>query len=675
MESATSKEQLLKALHPPAPESVVCCQCGRASAQLLNNGICAYHQDGQLIRRFYAKAESEDGRRIDTRTARLLSQETVQEEGTLGACKVIRALYESGTLQLRQEICACESGELVTRIALHSTAGQTATRFLAPVVTPYPGADEKPVFLSLDQKMLTVPYDNDMWSHYESAVPACGRRSYDVAALYDEQSGEGFVMGALDFSVWKNAIRWLHNDARGVMAYCGAADEGTHDVCPHGVVRGEWVESSRFVLFWSEEIRDGMERYGDLCARVSPPRTWKSQTVPFGWNSFSALGMGITLPHWQEAGEFIRRELPNFSDADGAAYINLDGAFGLDKDAIRKIICELHEKGQKAGWYAIPCNWFSFAGDMPAPGTDIPMKELFLRDHAGNLLPAIDNSQPLDVTHPQWETMARTMIRELVDLGVDYIKIDFLSHGSVEGAHYRADYTGRMALHHAYSVLSDELEKAEREIFVSLSIAPLFPAFLGHARRCCCDSFGHHEDVRYVLNALNFAWWTNGRLYRFNDPDHVALYHSVIDGRGATTENEARSRYYSAVISGTVMMLSDNYGPQGDPESIERARERARRIANNEAVNKVARLGRAFRPVYLRDGTTPFYTLCHEGRYYVAVFNFADRVCTLSFPAADGGLPEQGTLQELSTGARCAYHAEIRVTLESWDAAIYEIIF
>ena len=47
------------------------------------------------------------------------------------------------------------------------------------------------------------------------------------------------MLGALDFSVW-NAIRWLHNDARSIQAYCGAAGTGTHDVCPHGLVCGEW---------------------------------------------------------------------------------------------------------------------------------------------------------------------------------------------------------------------------------------------------------------------------------------------------------------------------------------------------------------------------------------------------------------------------------------------------
>ena len=62
-----------------------------------------------------------------------------------------------------------------------------------------------------------------------------------------------------------------------------------------------------------------------------------------------------------------------------------------------------------------------------------------------------------------------------------------------------------MALNRVYSIIDEEIAKCGKEIFISLSIAPLFPYFLGHARRCCCDSFGHYDDVRYVLNALNFA--------------------------------------------------------------------------------------------------------------------------------------------------------------------------
>ena len=243
----------------------------------------------------------------------------------------------------------------------------------------------------------------------------------------------------------------------------------------------------------------------------------------------------------------------------------------------------------------------------------------------------------------------------------------------MEGDHYLKNVTGRMALNRVYRLLQEEIDACGREIFVSLSIAPLFPYFLGNARRCCCDSFGHYDDVRYVLNALNFAWWTNGRIYRYNDPDHIPLYHSIIDGRGTTTEQEARSRYYSAVISGTVMMLSDNYGPEGDPQIIEECRRRARIFADDEAANRIARLGRAFVPVELGDGTTPFYTLSHEGRRYAAVFNFSPDRAVLSFDAARGSLPEKGSFRDIHGGEKTVYDGRISVTLDGRDAILLEV--
>lgn len=664
---------LLKALYKSAPQKVAGADAGAAGCMVLDDGYTVYEQDRERIIRFSSRAQVLDGRLIETTKAQRVSYQVTEKTDVLGSGKMITVVYEMNQLQLRQEVTVYEEGMMTVQIFLKDGTKETVTRFLAPFVTPYPQKEDKPLFLSLDQKMLTVPYDNDMWLRYESSVPACGRKSYDVTAVYDENSLEGLIIGALNFDVWKNAICWASHDARSLVAFCGAADEGTHDICPHTPVRGEWVASSGFVIFWSSDVRRGMERYGDLCKKIMPPRPWERGKVPFGWNSYSALAMGLRLSHWQEAGEFMRTELPEFCDEEGVVYVNLDGAFGLDEDEIRETVERMHGKGQKAGWYLNPCNWFAAGGAMGAEGTDVTMEDLFLKDLSGQVMPASDGTVPLDVTHSQWEVMARASVKRLVNLGMDYIKLDFLSHGAVEGAHYLSDYTGRMALNHAYRILSDEISRADREIFVSLSIAPLFPYFLGNARRCCCDTFGHHEDVRYVLNALNFAWWTNGRLYRYNDPDHIPLYLSVVDGREPTMEAEARSRYYASVISGTVMMLSDNYGPLGDEDIIEMSRKRAVQFANDKKINEIARWGKAFVPVELKDGTTPFYTLTHNERMFAAIFNFADKTQTLSFEAKQGNLPEQGFWQNLCGEGKTAYEGRISVTLDAYDAVLLEI--
>lgn len=646
---------------------------GRAGVQLLGSGAVYYLFQGEKVRPFHSRGEAEDGRTVDSRTAKAVSTQTRQIRDELGDGLLVQTVFRENGLELCRDIVLRETGALTVRLLIQDEKGKcVSTRFLAPLDAPYPDGDGKKLLLSLDQKMLLVPYDNDMWGRYESSVPQPGRASYDVTAIFDEDTFEGLVVGALDHDVWKNAVRWASHDARSFVAYSGAADGATHDCLPHGTVSGQQVASARFVLFWTKNVKDGMTRFGKLCTMVKPPRPWPGKAI-FGWNSYSALGMGLRLSHWEEAGDFIHGELPAFSDEDGVSYINLDAAFGLNRKEIRRIVQKLHARGQKAGWYAAPCICMPIMKMMPIPGTLTPLGKLVLKDGHGNELPPADGSLPLDVTHPLWEKYARSTIRDLLDLGMDYIKLDFLSHAGVEGAHYRKEYTGRMALNYAYDILADELRKGGREIFVSLSIAPLFPYSLGNARRCCCDSFGHIEDVRYVLNALNFGWWTNGTLYRYNDPDHLTLYHSVIDGRGVTSEAEAESRYLSGLISGTLMILSDNYGPEGNPEQVNAARVRTKVLANRSRLNEIARWGQAFVPVELRSDTTPFYTLSHEGRYFAAVFNFKPDRRILSFDPIRGGLPPKGRAEDLLHGTCLTYAGKVAFQLDGHAAALLEI--
>jgi len=665
---------ILERLLGASPPEVVQTEThGRATVELYDNGTFTYLVDGTLVQRGFSSAETTDGVRFDTRRAALLATNVVERSDALGAARVVTTEFSAGQLILAREIALYPGGELVIQIRLSSTDGVIETRHLAPYNTTYPGSEARPVFLSLDQKMLRVPYDNDMWGRYESAVPDPGRESYDVTAIYDPETFEGLVVGALDFDVWKNAIRWSGLGARSITAYSGAAGLGTHDIIQHRAVSGDSVASARFVIFWSDDIKRGMEHFADLCVALHPARPWANGTVPFGWNSYSGLGIKTTVESWAEAGDFIHEELTEYRGEDDVVYVNLDGAFGLDHDEVRATVERLHARGQKAGWYAAPCGGFPGLESRPVVGTDFVMGDLFLRDYNDQVMPVIDALVPLDVTHPGWETYARTTIRTILDLGFDYIKLDFLTHGGVEGAHHLEHFTGRMALDHAYTVISDEIDAAGREIFVSLSIAPLFPYFLGHARRASCDVFGRFDDVRYVLNSQNFSWWTSGRLYSFNDPDHTPLLASAVDGREPSSDNEARSRYIASVIGGTVMMLSDDFGPAGERQHTDLARERARRLANTASVNDVARIGRAFVPVDLADGTTPYYTLTHEGRHFMAVFNFDSTPRELSFDPQRGSLPTAGRLRNLYTGDESRYQDRVAVTLEGWDAALFEV--
>ena len=645
---------------------------GLTSIDFMEDGSVFYEYDGKKVHAFHSLARDISGREITTASAK---RESIRTEYISDSLRVT-ALYSSGDMRLTQQlILEKDSPWVIVSLTLSKRKGSVESNYLAPMDFIYPNSLCNPLFLSLDQKMLLVPYDNDMWVRYESAPLRPGRASYDITAVYDENSLNGLVIGALDFDTWKNAVKCSAFDARKYTAFSGAADECTHDRVPHGSITGKEVSASRFVLGWFEDIREGLEKYGSLAMQDKTPLRW-SHGVPFGWNSYSALAIGLTPEHLEKTADFFKNELTEFHSADGSTFINMDAAFGLSEKKLKEIRDNCRASNQHVGTYASPALTISMLDFLPMKGSPLKKRsDTVMKFPDGTPYGKIDSGVPIDITLPEVEKEIRLTLQDVVKKGYDYLKIDFLSHAAVEGTrHDPAVRTGRQALTRLYNIIDEELDpkKAGRDIFISLSIAPLFPAGFGHARRCCCDAFGHHEDVRYILNALNFAWWTSGTLYSFADPDHTVLYKSVVDGREATREAEARSRYNASVISGTVMLLSDNFGP-GEEMQVWQARERAKKLANNPELNAVARIGKPFRPVSLKDGTCNVYYLIHNGEKYLALFNFDNAEREAGIAPGEVSMPNSGTAENLNTGAVFSYSGRISVTLRPYDSALLRI--
>jgi alpha-galactosidase len=177
-----------------------------------------------------------------------------------------------------------------------------------------------------------------------------------------------------------------------------------------------------------------------------------------------------------------------------------------------------------------------------------------------------------------------------VRLGFDYIKLDFLTHGALEGDHYqKAITTGVQAYNLGMAHIRDLLapEKLGKAFLINLSIAPLFPHGHAHSRRISCDAFETIEDTEYMLNALTYGWWINNTLYRFNDPDHTVLYKSA--NQRAISEHEGRSRLNASVIAGTSLLMGDDYRVG---EAVRRTEEW---LANKEVI-ELAKAGVTFLP-------------------------------------------------------------------------------
>lgn len=474
-------------------------------------------------------------------------------------------------------------------------------------------------------RALFVPFDNDKWVRYASHAIPCSVQSYEVTAVYRPASRNGFVLGSVTHDTWKTGIAVEGTFAETVgriRIFGGAADLQTRDTVPHGTVRGKSLLSPTIFIGAFADYRDGLEAYGQANAALKPALLWDGG-VPMGWNSWSAVMSKLDFDVYMHTSDFFAKELQRngFADAEGSLYVNFDAfSDNLSKEELREAVKRVKNNGQKPGTYYTP---FAFWGSDPntlVEGTDgtVLYRDILIKDRAGNPLPKLDGAFAIDPSHPEALGRIKRRLESIIESGYDYLKMDFLTHGAMEGVHYDPDVrTGIQAYNIGMAFIQEMLspERISRPFLINLSIAPLFPNGYAHSRRVSCDAFGMITDTEYMLNALTYGWWINNSLYRFNDPDHVVLYKS--DNQRATTENEGRSRLNSAVIAGTSLLLGDDY-------RMEEAARRAKAWMTNKEVIALAKRGETFRPVEGRSGNKgeDLFVLSRESGTWVAAFNF-----------------------------------------------------
>lgn len=612
--------------------------------QCKKDGIFELLWDDVVVLSAYAKAYHVDGRAIDTRTAMLKKKELAQD----GKEQVFVFGAENG-LCLTERLVISESGAPVVSCSLSQEDGQEVeTNRLLPLVAEGLGDQAPKIWKSIWSKMLLVPYDNTMWLRYEAQPLRPGRKSYDLTVLFQEDSREGLLIGAADFSVWKNAIICSGTDAKSLWVQCGIADEGTHDCIPHGSMKGKTVDSSRFYILYGQDYRRILETYGDLLAAERNCLAW-TEGVPFGFNSWAGLAFRLNADNYQKTGRFVRDSLqPAGYENNGCTYINLDAGWNvIPEETLVALVKELHENSQKAGIYDSPFAFFGKDPEQEIPGAlGHCYEEILLKDNKGVPVTRVDGAIPFDVTHPIWKQQMEWKLSRFVKWDFDYVKLDFMTHGGMEGCHHDPSVrTGRQAITEGYRFISQYLtkERIGKPFFISFSIAPLFPCGYSHARRFSCDAFGTNEDVEYVLNAQTYAWWQNGRLYQFNDPDHICLLKGVFTERDSL-EGEARARYTSAVIAGTVMMLSDDYER---PE----ARRRAKLLATNREINAIAVSKVSFCPVEAEGASASHaFTAVIDGKQYLALFHWKEGCEVVQVNCKRAGIRQGICYQELWSG-------------------------
>jgi alpha-galactosidase len=546
----------------------------------------------------------------------------------------------------------------LTQVVIRCPGG-ASSNYMAPLAT------EAPLdFPGADNRALIVPFDNDMWIRYNAQPFGEPAMSYEAAAFYSAADRSGLVLGSITHDTWKTGISSTSTThaLTGLQVFGGGASKITHDVLPHGTVQGESIASPLVFAGRFSDWRDGLEAFGSANALLAPLRPW-SHGVPFGWNSWGKLQRKINYQKAVEVSDFfVEHLLPQGFQDQGTVYIGLDGSWeqNLTDAQAAEFVAHCSANHQLAAAYFRPFRSFRETDDTPVEGTDGKYKYRDIYLYAHGKKESFDNGTALDPTHPGTQARLRWYVDRFKKLGFSYVKADFMTHGAVEAdRHYDPKVTTGME---AYTIglkkLSDALGP---DIYLDLSIAPLFPAMYADSRRISCDTFGGIGETQYELNSLTFGWWLD-RVYDFNDPDHMVL--------GGHSEGENRARVTSAAITG-LFYSGDDLSAGGDPV----AKMRVEKFLTNADIDQLAREGRSFRPVEgnCGDRASALFMRRDADAIYVAAFNFEKAPATLTIDFSRLGIDAHGPVhvKELWSGTESDASDSMLVHLDATNAAVY----
>ncbi len=308
--------------------------------------------------------------------------------------------------------------------------------------------------------------------------------------------------------------------------------------------------------------------------------------------------------------------------------MNLDsyGTYNLSSQQLQSFASHCHANGQKAGIYFTPFTYWgtlSQSSNQIVPGSGYNYSDILLRDTNGNAI-SYDGALALDPTHLGTKEMILNQISGFIADGFDYLKADFLSHGALEGVHYDTTVTTGIA---AYNQgMQFLLNQVGGKMFISESIAPLFPYQYGDGRRIACDAYTSFiSNTEYTMNSVTYGWWL-GRLYQFNDPDFM-----VFDN--GPNGNEDQSRLINCAITGVFL--------NGSLLTNSASVALAQTYLTNAAIDDVARVGQTFTPVEGNTGSTAANIFVRQDgiTWCVAVFNYTSSFTNETVNLSRAGLP------------------------------------
>jgi alpha-galactosidase len=583
---------------------------------------------------------------------------------TVSSNTVVVTSTTSNLPEMIQTFIFDQNDSFLTSVSM-SASTNLQSNWMSPLVVDTQG------FLNIgitnDNRALFVPFDNDGFVSYNSEPMNGSDTGNEVGAFYDNVSRNGLVVGSVTHDKWKTGIWWSgsNNEITQMHAFGGVTNYWTWDVMPHGPVIGTVITSPVIFVGFGDDWRTTMENFADENELYAPMLPW-TNGVPFGWNSWGVTNYQTQISYNAAiaVSDSIHTNLQPYGFTNGGTvYVNLDSYWdNLNNSQLQSFVSHCHANGQKAGVYWTPFAYWGTlnqASNQVVPNSSYMYSDILLRTSTGAGI-STDGGYAIDPTHPGTQALIRYQINIFTNDDFDFIKLDFLSHGSREGVHYNSSMTtGIEAYNEGMQYLFNQISGT---MFISESIAPIFPYQYAHSRRIACDAYTSEiGNTLYTMNSVSLGWWISGRLYQYNDPDDM-----VFDN-GPTT-NEAQSRLISCAITGLYL----NGSILTNAASI----AEAQLCLTNTAINTVARVGQTFRPVDGATGTGAGNIFVRQDgeTWCLAVFNYTGSASNETVNLNSAGLPPETFIAtNLWDGTTSLATNTLNVSLNAGQAKLFRL--
>lgn len=569
--------------------------------------------------------------------------------------------HAAGLPDMTQYFTLDQNDSFLTSVSM--SGPNASANWMGPVVVNTAGGVD--IGSYNDDRALFVPFDNDGFVRFNAMSINSSTVSYEVGAFYDNTTRNGLIVGSVTHDVWKSGVYFSgsNNKLNQMNVFGGATSPW--DVLPHGFVTGNVISSPTMFVGFGNDWRTVMENYAAENAEFTPPLVW-TNGVPFGWNSWGVTNYESQISYAAAiaVSDSIHTNLQPYGFTNqGTVYVNLDsyGTYNLSASQLQNFASHCQANGQKAGIYFTPFTyWGTLAqsSNQVVPGSGYDYSDILLRDPNGNAI-SYDGALAIDPTHPGTKAMILNQISGFIADGFDYLKADFLSHGALEGVHYDTNVTTGVA---AYNQgMQFLLNQVAGKMFISESIAPLFPYQYGDSRRIACDAYTSLiSNTEYTMNSVTYGWWLND-LYPFNDPDLM-----VFDN--GPNSNEDQSRLINCAIAGVFL----NGSILTNSASIALAQT----YLTNAAIDAVARTGRTFTPVEGNTGSSAANIFMRQDgiTWCIAVFNYTSSATNETVNLSRAGLlPGTFAATNLWDGTVTTVSNSFNVSLNAAQAKLFRL--